>query len=132
MCPDGIVYQGHKARTNRQGIAVSEGPFLPKDKAFYQFEKRIRKELVPMIERSGMTISMVPTGETDVKFAVELGLSIMLDKPIIALVLPGATVPPKLRQIADEVVVADLLGDPEDAQRVINEAMDRVATRYNL
>jgi hypothetical protein len=30
------------------------------------------------------------------------------------------------------VVVADLLGDAEDAQKAINDAMDRVAKKYRL
>jgi hypothetical protein len=39
-----------------------------------------------------------------VKFAVELGFSIMLDKPIIAVVAPGTQVPGKLVAVADEIV----------------------------
>jgi nucleoside 2-deoxyribosyltransferase len=39
-----------------------------------------------------------------VKFAVELGFAIMLNKPIIAVLQPGGTLPDKLRLVADEIV----------------------------
>lgn len=45
-----------------------------------------------------------PKGETDIKFAVELGLSIMLDKPVVLLAAPGVTIPPGLRRIAHAVI----------------------------
>lgn len=72
--------------------------------------KRVRAELVPMIQSSTATVSIVPTGDTDVKFAVELGLSIMLGKPIILLVMSGVQVPDKLVGIADEIVEVDDIG----------------------
>lgn len=57
-----------------------------------------------MIEGSRLTVSLVPQGPADIKFAVELGLSIMLDKPIIAVVEPGQEIPGKLRAVADRIV----------------------------
>jgi hypothetical protein len=64
----------------------------------------------------------VPKGQTDVKFAVELGFSIMLDKPIIAVVMAGTQVPAKLLKIADEIIEApanmNLDGDPEFGARM--------------
>lgn len=75
-----------------------------------RYAKRVQADLVPKIYTSAVTISLVPTGETDVKFAVELGLSIMMNKPIIAVVTPGSYVPDKLRQVADFIIE----GDPED------------------
>jgi hypothetical protein len=68
------------------------------------FADRALGELVPKLRDSSCTVSLVPTGSTDVKFAVELGFSIMLDKPIIAVVAPGTQVPGKLVAVADEIV----------------------------
>src|SRR4051812_43689645 len=73
----------------------------PEAKAWAQ---RILDEVVPMIDESAVTISLVPKGPTDIKFATELGLSIMFDKPIIAVVQPGTKVPAKMVLVADEIV----------------------------
>ena len=72
-----------------------------------QFAEQCITELVPKIDGSAMTISLVPKGSSDVKFAVELGFSIMLDKPIIAVIQPGMKVPGKLLAVADAIVELD-------------------------
>jgi hypothetical protein len=63
-----------------------------------------REHLIPKIEGSDATISLVPDGEGDIKFAVELGLSIMMNKPIIAVVIDNRNLPDKLVQVADTIV----------------------------
>jgi hypothetical protein len=98
------------------------------DPKFRAWTKRVRTELIPMIEESDMTVSFCPVAESvDLKFAVELGLSIMLDKPIIVAVPPGVTVPERLVRVADEIVELTAM-DAGTAQR-INEAVDRVQRR---
>lgn len=79
-----------------------------------------------MLEETAVTISLIPRGETDIKFAVELGLSIMMDKPIIALVQPGMSIPSGLAAVAAEIVEVDISRDPEGAQRSIMDAFARV------
>ena len=74
------------------------------DPDFQAWAKRTRSELMPMIQESALIISLVPKGDADMKFAVELGLSVMLDKPIIAVVAPGQIIAGKLRQVADAIV----------------------------
>lgn len=86
-----------------------------------EFEKEIQEKLVPMIKNSGMVVSFVPN-KVDVKFAVELGISIMLDKPIIAVVAQGAKIPEKLARVVDRFVELDL-NDPNFQSR-LNEAVD--------
>lgn len=41
-----------------------------------EWADRVRADLLPKLQGSGATVSIVPDGEGDVKFAVELGLSI--------------------------------------------------------
>jgi hypothetical protein len=91
--------------------------------------KHVLDELVPMIEDTSLTISIVPRIGTDVKFAVELGFSIMYDKPIILAVFPGTVLPDHLRRVADEIVeFSD--GDDDDANRSqLHAAIDRVTAR---
>ena len=79
-----------------------------------------------MIQDSAVTISLVPSGETDIKFAVELGLSIMLDKPLLARVKPGTPIPDALARTADEIGEVDVQTNPEGAQKSITAAFGRV------
>jgi hypothetical protein len=70
--------------------------------------RHVLDDMAPKLAGSAATISLVPDsngpGEGDVKFWVELGAAIMLDKPIIAVTFDGRTVPERLRRVADEVV----------------------------
>lgn len=75
-----------------------------------EFQKVVMEGLVPKLMDSTVAVCLTPSEENfvDAKFCVELGVMIMLDKPIIAIVAPGAEVPEKLRKVADEIVEADL------------------------
>lgn len=90
-----------------------------------EFVNHFRRDALAKMAGSAFVASIVPRGEFDVKFATELGAAIMLDKPILAIVAPGATVPEKLRLVATEVVEADL--DLEDGREKIGEAIRRMA-----
>jgi nucleoside 2-deoxyribosyltransferase len=95
-----------------------------------EFVKHVREETVRGMTDSALVMSLVPpAGKADVKFAVELGFSIMLDKPIIAVMLPGAEIPAKLRLVADEIVTADI--DTEQGQNEVQAALMRMTTRLN-
>lgn len=96
------------------------------DSGYLEWESHIRRSVIPLLEETAVTISLIPRGETDIKFAVELGLSLMMDKPIIALVQPGMSIPGSLAAVAAEIVEVDIAGDPEGAQRSISEAYARV------
>ena len=104
---------------------MSDDPFEGAE--WRDYADRVRRELVPKIGESAYVMSLVPSGETDVKFAVELGLSIMMDKPIIAVVRPGVHVPNKLAQIADAIL--EDTGDPEVLSRRLLEAMREIEER---
>lgn len=91
---------------------------------YRDWEHRVRTELIPKLEDSSMTVSLVPEGETDIKFAVELGLSIMLDKPIIAVVHPGAKMPERLVRVADHIVEADL--ETETGRQRVHATLTRM------
>ena len=91
---------------------------------FQRYAKRVREELEPMMKDSAVCVSILPSGETDVKFAVELGYMIMLDKPIIVVVQPGSKVPAKLTKVAD-IIVEGSVADP-DFQDRFKAAIDRV------
>lgn len=77
----------------------------------------VRKNTLQQMASSAFVISLVPKGDVDVKFAVELGLAIMLDKPIIAVVMAGGKIPARLRKVADIVVTLSEDLDTEAGQR---------------
>lgn len=77
-------------------------------------------ELVPRLRDSVATISLVPeeAGLDDIKFALELGLTIMLGKPLILAVVPGRRVPASLARVADRIVELDFDNPAEAAARI--------------
>lgn len=96
----------------------------PEDReAWDEFVDNFRRDALLKMENSAFVASLVP-GEFDVKFAVELGAAIMLDKPIVAIAMPGARIPDTLRRIAAEVIETDV--DTEEGRREIGDALARV------
>jgi nucleoside 2-deoxyribosyltransferase len=87
---------------------------------FDAWAKRILREVVPKVEGSDIFISITPSSpdQVDVKFAVELGLAIMMDKPIIATMKPGTKVPAKLAAVVDKFVEMDFDNIPDSRQRL--------------
>lgn len=98
-----------------------------KDKRVKQWMHHVRTKVAPMMESSNAVVSIAPNGETDVKFAVELGLAIMYNKPIIVVAPESGELPPKLVLVADRIVSGDVT-DPEFQTRlvkILKEEMDR-------
>lgn len=77
---------------------------MSEDADFEAWQHDVITNLVPKMQESSVVASLVPDGPTDAKFAVELGVAIMLDKPIIIVVRPGMQVPAKLMKVADATV----------------------------
>lgn len=94
------------------------------DPLYRAWVKRIRTELIPKLEGSRAVVSIVPDGDGDTKFAVELGYSILMDKPIIAVVRPGIRVPNKLVLVADHIIEADIT--TRDGQAKLAEAVNAI------
>lgn len=76
------------------------------DKAWDEFVADVRMNLIQKMVDSAMVMSLVPSEDFDVKFAVELGAAIMLDKPIVVVAIQGRDVPPGLRRVARAVIEA--------------------------
>ena len=85
-------------------------------------------ELVPKLRDSYATVSIVPdlVGIDDIKFALELGLTIMLDKPLILAVVPGRGIPARLQRAADAIIEFDE-DHPQRTSVAIMAAIDRIA-----
>lgn len=94
------------------------------DKQWQSFVDHVRRDALVKMTDSAAVVSICPAGEPDIKFAVELGLAIMLDKPLLIVVGSGRVVPEHLRRVADEIVVADL--DVEEGRQLVHEALARL------
>lgn len=68
--------------------------------------RNVLEDMVPKMEDSVIVMSVVPSnrGEGDVKYWVELGASICMDKPILTIVMGTDPVPKKLALVSDEIV----------------------------
>lgn len=84
----------------------------------------VREELFRKMNDSGMNVVLHPkrAEDVDVKLAVEIGLGLMLDKPVILVVPHGTVVSERMLRVADEVVY----GSPEDAKDALMAAINRV------
>lgn len=89
-----------------------------------EYAKSAQEELVPKIKDSAIT-AMLYHDPPDAKLAIELGYSILLDKPLLIMVGPGDKIPENLRRIADGVIEYGDLSDPKTAARIHAE-IDRV------
>lgn len=76
-----------------------------------------RRTLFPLIHDSRVYLGLCPA-EPDAKFCLELGAAVMYDKPLIFVVRPGVSIPPKLRRIADAIVEVEDLASPEGQARI--------------
>ena len=83
-----------------------------------EWAQHVISDLIPKIASSALCLHLVPTGPTDVKFAVELGFSVMLDKPMIGLIAPGSKVPEKLARVVDRFVEFDTENMESSQQRL--------------
>lgn len=73
------------------------------------FIELAKQELVPKMADSRYVISIAPASEDyDLKAAIEIGLCILMGKPLIVLAPMGRTVADKLLRIADHVIIGDL------------------------
>lgn len=61
------------------------------------------RTLVEQVGGSAIVTAIVPL-ELDAKFVTELGVAVMLDKPIIAMIRPGTEIPRKLAAVVDSFI----------------------------
>lgn len=86
-----------------------------------QWAAHVRHQVLPKLRQSALTISLYPKGDPDIKIAVELGMTLMLDKPLVFLVGPGQVVPDRLRRCADLIIEED---DPTKISEQLKAFLD--------
>lgn len=92
-----------------------------------RFHQAVSEGLIPKLDGSAVAMVVAPlTDENhpyDVNFAVQLGLMVLMDKPIIAVVAPGQEISRKLEMVADKIVHVDIRAEG-GAQLVAEAAAD--------
>jgi len=83
-----------------------------------EFVDHVRRDALVKIAGSGVFITLAPE-EPDVKAAVELGLAVLLDKPILTIVMPGRGISEHLARVSDRVIYADI--DTAEGRKLIGE-----------
>lgn len=95
---------------------------------FRSWADTMRARLIPKMRDSANVLMIAPnmSEKFDIEFALQIGATILLEKPLILLVDRGRSIPPKLRAIADRIIEADLdmlTMDSPDIQRQLAQAM---------
>jgi hypothetical protein len=117
---------GRPARAEGDGMSKRKNPY--DDDGFRRWADDMRKRLIPKMADSASILMIAPRMESefDIEFALQIGASILLEKPLILLVDRTRTIPPKLRAIADRIIETDLNNmtmDAADTQKQIQQAI---------
>ena len=90
-----------------------------------EYMERFRKEVAPMIANSALVTVIAPKDKTaDIKIALEVGYSILLEKPLIVIKAKDRFVSPRLLAIADKVIEGDVEIDSERMQKEMIEFLE--------
>lgn len=92
--------------------------------AYNDYVRHFRRNVLPKMQESTFVSSFLPDADgVDVKFATELGMAIMLDKPIFAIAAPGRPVPAGVRKVAGKILVMEADIDTTEGAAELAEAM---------
>lgn len=94
-----------------------------------QFVSYQRTHTLKSMADSAFVVSLLPGADFDIKFAVETGIAIMLDKPIMIIASPGGVIPGKLALVADKVLYVDI--DTEEGRVEVERAIQEMANADN-
>jgi hypothetical protein len=102
------------------------------DRAWADYSQAFREKLMPQLLSSAVCIAMYDAegDDAEIRFATQLGIMLLYDKPIILTHPAGLELPERLRRIADEVVELDL-GDPA-CQDALVGALRRLGAETDL
>ena len=91
-----------------------------------------RQDIIPKMKQSRLCfVAMDGENDVDIWLALQLGLALALDMPLIVVATHNAPVSARLRQIADVIVEGESVRDPDLQQRLtaaISELMRKRAT----
>src|SRR5262245_20124500 len=92
------------------------------DRAWAEYAEEFRRDIFPHLVESAMFVQVQnggPDDMPDVRAATQLGMAILLGKPILLLRTPGAHVPDALAQLALNDQPLDWDPESHDAQKTL-------------
>lgn len=95
---------------------------------FYAFT---REHIEPQMRQSQFVMVPMLPGYEDLGLALQVGLALIMEKPLLILALKGVWIPPRLRALADAVVDGESIHDPETKARM-EQAVRDVMTKYGI
>lgn len=118
--------------SNKPRKRRSKGPLSQSEEdAYNDYVRHFRRSVLPKMESSAFVTSLLPDADgVDIKFATELGMAILLDKPIFAVAAPGRPVPVGVRKVADHIFETTADIDTAEGAEEIAEALSAYVERY--
>lgn len=90
-----------------------------------RYAEQMVSSTVPAMKDSKLFVSMGPTGDDpDVRMATELGLALLLGKPLVFIVEPGQKLPPALVRVADKIIYGEI--QHPNTRKQLKEALDEI------
>ena len=87
--------------------------------------KHIKDDVVPKLANSKVVVSVLPETpkDVDVQLAVEIGLSLLFNIPLILLIRPGCQIPRGLEKVVVGVIEVD---EEEDIDSVLQKIENKI------
>lgn len=96
--------------------------------AFIEYADHALTELVPKMAQTSVVLSLIPRTRADIKWATEMGVAVYMDKPIIAIIEPGAKISSKIALVADYILELDM-NNPSSFGRRLQEILDNIGDK---
>jgi hypothetical protein len=82
------------------------------DEVMEHLADNARKDIIPKMRSSVFCMAVVvPKDDVDPYLALQVGVALLLEKPLIIVATGNVWIPARVRQIADAVVEADAVND---------------------
>lgn len=75
-------------------------------------------DIIPQMRSSAFCMVALLPGDVDTFLALQVGVAILLEKPLLIIAIDNAWVPQRLRQLADAVVEGPSIQDPGMRERL--------------
>lgn len=101
-----------------------------RDRAWADYDEKFRKRTMSHLLSSHIMLAVYDGSEPPpVQAATEIGMMLLMGKPLMLVVLPGIAMPAGLMRAADEIVEADPATD--EGQSEITAAIERMTARLD-
>jgi hypothetical protein len=75
--------------------------------AFLRSVEAFHDNTKPRLEASGMFMLLLLDARPDIHLALQVGMALLMDKPLFIIATRGLWIPPRLRNLAEAVVEGD-------------------------